>query len=123
MLEKALPQRTRSTPQAVIHSTVPFVKWLPGEGQGKARETSASPGVLSETKILRLKDRPLKYIEKCSELGWVVVGFLKGKIASLIKEIVWFFWPVLLRKLGNGTFPWTVSEYGAQGYCGLRTQL
>lgn len=49
---------------------------------------TASPWVFSETKILRFEDRPLKYIEKCSELGWVVVGFLKGKIASLIKEIV-----------------------------------
>lgn len=90
-----------------------------GEGEGN----KCLPWGVVWDKDPQTKDRPLKYIEKCSELGWVVVGFLKGKIASLIKEIVWFFWPVLLRKRGNGTFPWTVSGYGAQGYCGLRTQL
>lgn len=102
MLEKALPLRTGSTPQAVSHSTVPFVKWHQAPG---VEGLTASPGVFSETKILRFKDRPLQYIEKCSELGWVVVGFLKGKLVSLIKEIVCFFWPVFFKKVGQWKVP------------------
>lgn len=75
VLDKALPQRTLSTPQAVIHSTMPFVMWLLGERKMKARKATvcghkASPGMLPETKILRFK---VKYIQK-SVLSWA--GFL-----------------------------------------------
>lgn len=94
--------------------------WAPGGGG-----SSCLPRVLPETKILTFKAQTFEiHQEKCFELGWVVgVFFFKGKIASLIKEIVWFLWPVLLRKLGSAKFPWTVRGCWAQGHCRLRTKL